>query len=106
MCFAFFFLVANVYVDRHAPLHLRASAQGIMTFTAAGIGTLLGNYLSGEVLESCVSNGFIDWTWFWLVPAAGAAVVFVFFVAFFQDDHHVVPVSTKSDAPRSTAASV
>jgi len=105
MCFAFFFLVANVYVDRHAPLHLRASAQGIMTFAAAGIGTLLGNYLSGEVLESCVSNGAIDWAWFWLVPAAGASVVFVFFVMFFQDDHHVVPANTKSDTPLSTVAS-
>lgn len=90
MCFAFFFLVANVYVDRNAPLHLRASAQGILTFTAAGVGTLIGNYLSGEVLESCVSNGVINWAWFWLVPAAGASVVFVYFVMFFQDDHPVV----------------
>jgi len=106
MCYAFFFLVANVYVDRHAPLHLRASAQGIMTFTAAGIGTLLGNYLSGAVLESCVSNGSIDWAWFWLVPAAGASVVLVFFVLFFQDDHHAVPESTKNDTPLSTAVSV
>jgi len=39
------------------------------------------------------------------VPAAGASVVFVFFVMFFQDDHHVVPANTKSDTPLSTVAS-
>ena len=48
MCFSFFFLVSNVYVDRHAPPHLRASAQGILTFTVAGVGTLLGNSLSAR----------------------------------------------------------
>ena len=85
LCFAFFFLVTNVYVDRHAPLHLR-DAQGITTFAVAGVGTLLGNYLSGEVLEANQSADATNWTWFWLVPAAGAAVILVMFLGFFRDD--------------------
>lgn len=89
LCFTFFFMVTNVYVDRHAPVHLRASAQGISTFAAAGVGTLLGNYLSGEVLDAYRATGAVDWLWFWLVPAAGAAVVFVLFAAFFREDQLV-----------------
>jgi nucleoside transporter len=89
MCFTFFFLVSNVYVDRHAPPHLRASAQGILTFTVAGVGTFLGNQFSGQVLALSQSGGATGWTWFWLVPAAAAMVVFVAFLVAFRDDRPV-----------------
>jgi len=82
MCFSFFFLVSNVYVDRHAPPHLRASAQGILTFVVAGLGTLSGNWFSAEVMEATAHR----WDLFWLVPAAAAAAVFAFFFAFFRDE--------------------
>jgi nucleoside transporter len=86
MCFTFFFLVSNVYVDRHALPHLRASAQGVLTFTVSGVGTLLGNYLSAEVLEAHLVNGYVVWTWFWIVPASAAAAVFLMFVTLFRED--------------------
>lgn len=86
MCLSFFFLVANVYVDRHAPPHLRASAQGILTFTVAGVGTLFGNSLSAAVLDSLDGPGGVPWAWFWLVPAATAAAVLALFVSLFRDE--------------------
>lgn len=87
MCYTFFFLVSNVYVDRHAPPHLRASAQGILTFCVSGVGTFLGNYLGGQVLEiGRGAGGSVGWAWFWLVPAAAAAAVFLVFLATFRDD--------------------
>jgi MFS family permease len=104
MCFSFFFLVANLYVDRHAPSHLRASAQGILTFAVAGVGTLLGNSLSAQVLEANVRPGGVDWGWFWLVPAAAAVVVFAFFVGFFRDEAHVAVVTQPVPAPAEVPA--
>jgi nucleoside transporter len=104
LCFTFFFMVTNVYVDRHAPVHLRASAQGISTFTAAGVGTLLGNYFSGQVLEANQASGSIDWLWFWLVPAAGAAVVLVMFLAFFQEDPLATDAAPKPGGLRAVSA--
>lgn len=86
MCYTFFFVVANVYVDRHAPAHLRASAQGIFTFTSMGLGTLAGNFIAAHVLEANRTDGAIDWFWFWQVPAIAAAGVFVAFVVLFKDD--------------------
>ena len=53
MCFTFFFVVTNVYVDRHAPPHLRASAQGILhVHRVAGSGRCSATILSAEVLRS------------------------------------------------------
>jgi MFS family permease len=103
MCFSFFFLVANVYVDRHAPPHLRASAQGILTFTVAGVGTLVGNSLSARVLEANTGTAGVAWTGFWLVPAATAAAVFAFFILFFRDHTHPV-VAAAPVAPQSEPA--
>jgi MFS family permease len=99
MCFSFFFLVSNVYVDRHSPLHLRASAQGILTFTVAGVGTLSGNWLSARVLEANDGPDGVNWTWFWLVPAAAAAAVFIYFVIFFRDEVAVAPTAVLEPSP-------
>lgn len=85
MCYTFFFVVANVYVDRQAPADLRASAQGIFAFTSMGCGTLLGNFVSGQVLEDMQTGGQTEWTFFWLVPCLAALAVFVFFVAFYTE---------------------
>jgi nucleoside transporter len=104
MCFTFFFLVSNVYVDRHAPSHLRASAQGVLTFGVAGVGTLLGNYLSAEVLEASRREGHIEWTWFWIVPAAAAAVVLLMFLTLFREDPMPTP-ATKTEPRRTASAS-
>lgn len=105
LCFTFFFMVTNVYVDRHAPVHLRASAQGISTFAAAGVGTLLGNYLSAQVLEANQLAGPTNWTWFWLVPAAAAAVVLVGFLSFFREDPLATESRSKSNSLNVTTAS-
>ncbi|HEX3152102.1 MAG TPA: MFS transporter [Gemmataceae bacterium] len=104
MCYTFFFIVANVYVDRHAPAHLRASAQGIFTFTVSGIGTLAGNLLSAQVLEANRTDAGSNWAWFWLVPAAIAAVVFVLFLALFRDDHFKPAAQTLTAEPEPLAA--
>jgi MFS family permease len=104
MCFSFFFLVSNVYVDRHAPPHLRASAQGILTFTVAGAGTLFGNWLSAKVMEANLDGGGVRWAWFWLVPAAVAAVVFAVFVRLFRDEVAVSPAVAASPTPAEVPA--
>jgi nucleoside transporter len=104
MCFTFFFVVTNLFVDRHAPPHLRASAQGIVMFAVSGFGTLLGNLLSARVLEATVTDGHIVWSWFWLVPAAASAVVFLFFTAAFRDSHAVPAASVPEQATAAPAA--
>jgi nucleoside transporter len=81
--YACFFLVASMYVDRKAPLHLRASAQGIFTFVASGAGTLLGNWTSARIVAAQTTGDSVAWTTVWLIPAAVSAVVLLLFLIFF-----------------------
>jgi MFS family permease len=75
--------VAQLYLDREAPSHLRTSTQGLFTFLTAGAGMLLGNLLSGYVVRFYTENGTTDWYRVWQVPAVIAAVALVMFVSFF-----------------------
>jgi nucleoside transporter len=96
MCYTFFFIVANVYVDRHAPNHLRAAAQGIYTFTSMGVGTLLGNGLSALAMNHTTGIAHA-WTWFWLVPTVASVCVLIGFTTFFHEAE--VAAEVPSPAP-------
>ena len=99
MCYTFFFIVANVYVDRQAPGDLRASAQGIFTFISSGVGTLIGNFASARVLEDMRSGEVVGWTSFWLIPCAASLMVFLFFVIFYTERSAVVSAEPAGHGP-------
>src|SRR5262245_1616026 len=101
VCFTFFFVVTNVYVDRHAPSHLRASAQGILAFTASGVGVLLGNFVSARALEMSRADAGTSWAGFWLVPAAVAGVVFLLFVTCCRETAPVAVEPARTGSPRA-----
>jgi nucleoside transporter len=87
VCYDFFFVTGQIYVDERAPGHLRAAAQGFIAFVTLGVGMLIGSWLSGKVVDRYVVTGAVPHDWFkiWLVPAIAAAAVLVLFALFFQD---------------------
>ena len=92
ICYDFFFVTGQVYVDQKAPTALRAAAQGLITFITYGIGMFLGAYLSGWVVDlhaNTSAGGALahDWRSIWMVPAIGSAIVlFIFLVGFRNED--------------------
>ncbi|HEX7069439.1 MAG TPA: nucleoside permease [Rhodothermales bacterium] len=88
VCYDFFFVTGQIYVDKKAPLHIRAAAQGFIAFVTLGVGMFVGSYLSGWVVdrysEPVGQTVIHHWTPIWLIPAAGAAVVLVLFAVMFQ----------------------
>ena len=61
ICFDFFFVVGQIYIDREAPPTLRAATQGLITFLTYGAGMFIGAWLSGRVVEAYTlvgSDGF------------------------------------------------
>jgi nucleoside transporter len=92
ICYDFFFVAGQVYVDQKAPTALRAAAQGLITFITYGIGMFLGAYLSGWVVDLYVntsSTGVLahDWRSIWMAPAmASAVVLFIFLVGFRNEE--------------------
>ncbi len=87
ICYDFFFVSGQIYVDKKAPDALRSSAQGFITLATYGVGMLIGSLVSGRVADAYVlPGGGHDWGSMWHVPAAMAAVVTVIFALAFKDD--------------------
>jgi nucleoside transporter len=89
ICYDFFFVTGQIYVDDAAPKSIQASAQGFITLITYGVGMLIGTLIAGWVVESrqVLDAGKIvgyDWRAIWLVPAAMAFGVIVLFAALFD----------------------
>ncbi|HBX67089.1 MAG: MFS transporter [Balneola sp.] len=91
ICYDFFFVTGQLYVDKKAPKHLRASAQGFFNLLTYGAGMLIGNYLLGWWGDNISLDGSTTAGWmesaasFWVMPAILALVVAVVFFALFWD---------------------
>ena len=91
ICFDFFFVVGQIYIDREAPATLRAATQGLITFITYGAGMFVGAWLSGIVVDAHAlvgAHGAVthDWRSIWLVAGIFAAIVMVLFLLTFSDE--------------------
>ena len=88
ICYDFFFVTGQIYVDKKAPVHIRGAAQGFIAFVTLGIGMFVGSYLSGWVVDqyTYAQEGaqLHSWRPIWLIPAGFAAGVLVLFALFFR----------------------
>jgi len=85
VCYDFFFVSGQIYVDQQAGPKIRAAAQGFIAFITLGIGNFVGSWASGRIVESyALPGGGHDWTAIWRVPAIGALVIFVIFAVAFN----------------------
>ena len=77
ICYDFFFVTGQIYVDSKAPADLRAAAQGFIAFVTLGVGMFIGSWLSGAGRRRLRRGrrrpaSQHAWRSIWLVPAAGA----------------------------------
>jgi MFS family permease len=88
ICYDFFFVTGQIYVDNKAPVRVRAAAQGFIAFVTLGLGLFVGSIVSGRVVQHFATpNAAIphDWHSIWLVPAAMAGAVMILFALLFHD---------------------
>jgi nucleoside transporter len=92
ICYDFFFVTGQIYVDNSAPINIRAAAQGLIIFATYGIGNFIGTYLAGKIVDNyAIANGGGHlWSTIWLIPAGMAALVFVLFLLFFKEEKKVI----------------
>jgi nucleoside transporter len=92
ICYDFFFVAGQIYVDNTAPRKIQASAQGFIALITYGVGMLIGNWISGPVVDLYakeVGETVVhDWSAIWLWPAAMAFVVILLFAFMFKDSRN------------------
>lgn len=92
VCYDFFFVTGQLYVDKQAPPNIRASAQGLFALLTYGAGMLIGNYVLGWwgdriALDGSTTTGWLDGSYpFWIMPALLAAGVMIFFMLTFKNE--------------------
>jgi MFS family permease len=85
ICYDFFFVTGQIYVDNRAPKSIQASAQGFITLITYGVGMLIGAWVSGPIVDRYVTSGGHDWQAVWLWPAGMAFAILLLFAFFFSD---------------------
>ena len=99
ICYDFFFVTGQIYVDQRAPADLRAAAQGLIAFVTLGVGMFIGSLISGRVVDAYLVSAdppVHAWDRVWMVPAAGALVVLVLFALFFRSKEETSPVTERT----------
>ncbi len=85
VCYDFFFVTGQIYVDQRADISIRAAAQGFIALVTLGAGQAIGSWLSGAVVDMYATRvGDVvthDWRAIWIVPAMGALGVLLIFAA-------------------------
>jgi nucleoside transporter len=85
VCYDFFFVTGQIYVDQKAPRAIRAAAQGFLALVTLGIGSAVGSVAAGYVQKQFTTDGRVRWEEFWQVPAYAALLVMVVFVFLFRE---------------------
>jgi len=85
ICYDFFVVTGQIFVDEKAPDHLKSSAQGLITFATYGLGMLIGTWFAGTTIDRLTIGGVADWDKIWYVPTVIAAVVLVIFIFLFKE---------------------
>lgn len=108
ICYDFFFVTGQMYVDNVAGKSIRNAAQGLITFATYGIGMLIGSYVSGMITARYAlpqgSATQFDWQGVWLVPAGIAAAVLIVFAAFFRENRAAADPEDKDTEEIKTTA--
>ena len=84
ICYDFFFVTGQIYVDKAAPKEIRGTAQGFLVLVTLGAGMYIGAWAAGLIKERYTAD-VADWQTIWMWPAAMAAGVFVLFGLLFRD---------------------
>ncbi|MEO8307121.1 MAG: nucleoside permease [Pseudomonadota bacterium] len=89
VCFDFFFVTGQIYVDKSVARGQRAAAQGFIHVITYGVGQLIGSWAAGAVVDHytvATDAGTRHlWQTIWMVPAIMAFVVMLLFLIFFRD---------------------
>ena len=88
ICYDFFFVTGQIYVDKKSTPAIRGQAQGFLVLVTYGVGMLIGAQIAGNVYDRFLAGATALtlplWRSFWTLPAVFAAAVLLFFALSFR----------------------
>ena len=87
VCYDFFFVSGQIFIDAKAGSQIKSAAQGLITLATYGVGMLIGFWAAGRITDWYTFDGGHRWQVIWLYPAAFAALIFVFFALSFRNEN-------------------
>tara|TARA_E500000318_G_scaffold14854_5_gene14932 strand:- start:85767 stop:87053 length:1287 start_codon:yes stop_codon:yes gene_type:complete len=84
ICYDFFFVTGQIYVDQSAGQKIRSQAQGFYVLITQGLGMLIGAQLIQLLAKKASTEDGTNWKMLWTYPAIFALVVLVIFVLLFK----------------------
>ena len=84
MCYTFYFITAQVFLDRRVEPGMRGQAQGLLALVTSGLGPLLGAMICGGLRNHWVTADGRGWMEFWSILAGVIALCFAVFAWFYQ----------------------
>jgi len=107
ICYDFFFVSGQVYVDMSTPGNVRGQCQGMNIFFTQGVGMLVGNFVAQAIerrtfggTASIAPESLPMWPKLWLPLAAIAFVVLLIFLFAFRP----TAAPKAPEEPKATAA--
>lgn len=102
ICYDFFFVTGQIYVDMKASDKIKGQAQGLIVLITYGVGMLIGAQIAGQVYNLFLGEQARltpdQWVQFWWVPAIFSLAVFLFFILTFND--RKVEAQVLEDTPK------
>ncbi len=90
ICYDFFFVTGQIYVDKKADKKIKGQAQGLIVLATYGVGMLVGTQVAGYIFNLYIGDqaqmSLEHWKAFWRIPAMFALAVMIFFLIFFRDE--------------------
>ncbi len=91
ICYDFFFVTGQIYVDKQAPKQVRGQAQGFLVLVTQGVGMLIGAQVISRVvaantkLNDAGAEIGKNWQTIWLIPCIFAGAILLIFLAAFRN---------------------
>ena len=101
ICYDFFFVTGQIYVDKRSTPAIRGQAQGFLVLVTYGVGMLIGAQVAGRVYNSFLgaapSLTLEQWRSFWMFPAGFAGAVLLYFALLFKPREGVGGTAPRED---------
>lgn len=85
VCYTFYFITAQIFLERRVDAAVRGQAQALMSLVSGGVGSLAGSFVVAAIYRATAGAGIAHgWLWFWCSLAAMIVLIGIGFLFFYR----------------------